>query len=151
VKLTKGKVLVVGGGISGVTVALELDQLKIPTTLIEKNPSLGGLSASFCCKASETCNKCFACVVDKKMAEVQQRSDISILTQAELTDVAGGPGDYHVSLRSGQKKAGLDVSAIVVAAGVDPYNATQKVEYGYGRFKNVITAGDLEVIFDTGD
>ena len=59
-------VLVIGGGISGITVASELAQVGIPTTLIEKEASLGGLAASFCCKASESCNKCFACVVDKR-------------------------------------------------------------------------------------
>ena len=133
-----------GGGISGVTVAVELAQLRVPTTLIERNPSLGGLSASFCCKASEACNKCFACVVDKRMVEIRQYPEISILTQTELIDVKGDPGNYHVSLRKGHESVVLDVSAIVVAAGIEPYEASQKVEYGYGRFKNVITARDLE-------
>ena len=140
----KGTVLIIGGGISGVAVALELAQLKVPATLIERAPSLGGLSASFCCKASEACNKCFACVADKKMAEIRQCPDISILTQTELIDVKGCPGRYHVSLRKGHERVSLDVSAMVVAAGVDPYEASQKVEYGYSRFKNVITARDLE-------
>src|SRR3990172_13225024 len=119
--MDKKEVLIIGGGISGITVALELSQLGIPVILIEKEPNLGGLSGSFCCKASESCNKCFACVVDKRMVDIRQRSDISILTQTELTDVKGGPGDYHVSLRKGQEKVALDVSAIVVAAGIDPY------------------------------
>jgi heterodisulfide reductase subunit A len=83
-------------------------------------------------------------VVDKKMVEVRQRPDVSILTQTELIAVKGGPRDYHVSLRRKQEQVAFDVSAIVVAAGIDPYEASQKVEYGYGRFKNVITARDLE-------
>ena len=38
----------------------------------------------------------------------------------------------------------MDVSAIVVATGIDPYDATQKPEYGYGLYRNVITARDLD-------
>jgi len=140
----KKEVLIIGGGISGVTTALELAQLGIPTTLIEKEPALGGLSASFCCKASEACNKCFACVVDKRLSDIHQRSDISILTRTDLIDARGDSGGYHVSLKSGRERIDLEVSAVVIAAGIDPYEASRKAEYGYGRFKNVITAKDLD-------
>jgi heterodisulfide reductase subunit A len=142
--LAEKDVLIIGGGISGMTVALELAQSGIPSTLIEKEPSLGGLSASFCCKASESCNKCFACVVDKRISEIHQRQDISILTQTEVIGVKGNGGSHQVSLIKGKKKIDLKVSAVVIAAGINPFDASQKVEYGYGRYKNVITAKDLD-------
>jgi heterodisulfide reductase subunit A len=144
VQLENKDVLIIGGGISGITVALELAQSGIPSTLIEKEPSLGGLSASFCCKASESCNKCFACVVDKKVSEIHQRQDISILTQTEVIGVKGNEGKHQVSLIKGKERIDLKVSAIVIAAGINPFDASQKVEYGYGRYKNVITAKDLD-------
>ena len=137
-------VLIVGGGISGITVALELAQVGIASTLVEREPSIGGLSASFCCKASESCNKCFACVVDKRIAEIRSRQEISILTGTEPIGLHGSPGQYTVSLKRGKQRIDLTVSAVVVAAGIDPYEASQKTEYGYGRFKNVITAKDLD-------
>lgn len=140
----KNDVLIIGGGISGITVALELARSGIPSTLIEKEPSLGGLSASFCCKASESCNKCFACVVDKRISEIQQQEDISILTQTEVLGVKGNGGKHQVSLKKGKERIDLEASAVVVAAGINPFDATQKVEYGYGRYKNVITAKDLD-------
>jgi len=142
--LAESDVLIIGGGISGITVALELAQSGISPTLIEKESSLGGLSASFCCKASESCNKCFACVVDKRICEIHQRQDISILTQTEVIGVKGNGGKHQVSLRKGKEKIDLKVSAIVIAAGINPFDASQKVEYGYGRYKNVITAKDLD-------
>jgi heterodisulfide reductase subunit A len=142
--LSENDVLIIGGGISGMTVALELAQSGIPSTLIEREHSLGGLSASFCCKASESCNKCFACVVDKRISEIHQRQDISILTQTEVTGVKGNGGTHQVSLKKGKERFDLKVSAIVIAAGINPFDATQKVEYGYGRFKNVVTAKDLD-------
>jgi heterodisulfide reductase subunit A len=142
--LTDKTALVVGGGISGITVASELVLNGIPTTLIERESFLGGLGASFCCKASEACNKCFACVVDKRVSEIQQQQRVSILTRTELTSVKGGPEEYIVSLMRGKERTDLKVSAVVLATGVDPYDATQKAEYGYGQFKNVITAKDLD-------
>ena len=140
----KNDVLIIGGGISGITVALELARSGISSTLIEKEPSLGGLSASFSCKASESCNKCFACVVDKRISEIHQQEDISILTQTEVLEVKGNGGKHQVSLRKGKERIDLEVSAVVVAAGIDPFDASQKAEYGYGRYKNVITAKDLD-------
>jgi heterodisulfide reductase subunit A len=142
--LAERNVLVVGGGISGITVASELAQNGILTTLIERESNLGGLSASFCCKASESCNKCFACVVDKRISDIRRQKDVSILTQTELAGVRKSPGEYNVTLKRGKERIDLKVSAVVIAAGIDPYDATQKVEYGYGRFKNVITAKDLD-------
>lgn len=137
-------VLIIGGGISGITVALELAQVGIPATLIEREPSIGGLSASFCCKASESCNKCFACVVDKRMTEIKNRPGISILTQTEPIGVKGNPGEFTVTLKRGKGRFDRKTSAVVIAAGIHPFDASQKVEYGYGRFKNVITAKDLD-------
>jgi len=143
--LIKNKdVLIIGGGISGITVSLELAQLGIASTLVEREPSIGGLSASFCCKASESCNKCFACVVDKRISEVKNRPEISILIQTEPIGVKGNSGEYTVFLKRGKERFDRKASAIVIAAGINPFDASQKVEYGYGRFKNVITAKDLD-------
>ena len=61
-----------------------------------------------------------------------------------VTHLEGAPGAYRVSLKKGKEKLELDVSAIVVATGIDPYDASQKPEYGYGLYRNVITARDLD-------
>jgi heterodisulfide reductase subunit A len=53
-------------------------------------------------------------------------------------------GGYTVALKRGKERFDRKASAVVIAAGIDPFDASQKVEYGYGRFKNVITAKDLD-------
>jgi heterodisulfide reductase subunit A len=137
-------VLVIGGGISGIVCALELNRLGVPVTLIEKEASLGGLASHFCCKASAACNKCFACVVDKKLKEINGQSQIPQFTGAEITGVAGDRGSYKVSFTKADRVSNLEAAAIVVAAGIDPFDASGKGEYGYGVIKNVVTARDLE-------
>src|SRR3972149_6344050 len=105
----KQGVLIVGGGISGVTAALELAGLGISVTLVEKGEKLGGLAASFCCKAAEVCNKCFACVVDKRIRDINN-TDISILTRTELAGIEGDSGTYRVTLDSSGKTIKRDVA-----------------------------------------
>lgn len=143
-ELAQKDVLIIGGGISGITVGNELAQSGVSALLIERESALGGLAASFCCKASESCNKCFACVVDKRVSEIRSGPSLSVLTGTELTGLTGDPGAYTVSLKRGNERMDLEISAIVIAAGIDPFDASRKAEYGYGRFKNVITARDLD-------
>lgn len=138
------EVLIIGGGIAGITVALELAQLEIPLLLIEKNSSIGGLASTFCCKASESCNKCFACVVDKRISEMNQKRNIQLLTHTEISGIRRNGKKFEVTLKQGRERIDLRVSAVVMAVGIDPYDATQKGEYGYGRYLDVITAKDLD-------
>jgi len=138
------EVLIIGGGIAGMTIALELAQWGIPPLLIERNSTIGGLASTFCCKASESCNKCFACVVDKRVSEVYQNKKIQLLTQAEVSRIRRNEKNFEATLKKGRQLYDLRTNAIVVAAGIDPYDATQKGEYGYGRYPDVITAKDLD-------
>lgn len=141
---THHPVLVIGGGISGIVCALELQRLGVPVMVAEKEAAPGGLAARFCCKASEKCNKCFACVADKKLTELTGQPHIPLMTGAVITKVTGRDGGFRVSLTREGRASELDAAAIVVAAGIDPFDAAGKGEYGYGVLKNVVTARDLE-------
>jgi heterodisulfide reductase subunit A len=60
---SNGKVLVIGGGIAGLTVAWELARLDVDVDLVEKSSFLGGYAIQFCCKAADECQKCGACEI----------------------------------------------------------------------------------------
>ena len=55
---THTQVLIIGGGIAGITTALALSRLNISVTLMEKSTALGGMVRNFCCKAGEACQQC---------------------------------------------------------------------------------------------
>jgi len=57
---TTKPVVVLGGGIAGITAALELSRAGFPAVLVEKSPFFGGLAASFGCKATDACQQCGA-------------------------------------------------------------------------------------------
>jgi heterodisulfide reductase subunit A len=138
------KVLIIGGGIAGITAALELAEMGVPSTIVEGENRLGGQAGVFACKASEKCNKCFACVVDNQIEEVSRRSEIEIITESTVEKVSGESGRFRVQIQSKDGETRLDASALLVSTGVDFFDARLKPEYGYGLFQNVITAQDLD-------
>ncbi|KUK35911.1 MAG: FAD-dependent pyridine nucleotide-disulfide oxidoreductase, partial [Thermacetogenium phaeum] len=68
--MEKKRVLVIGGGTAGMTSALEMAERGIEVILIEKEKEIGGRAATYCCKATDECNRCAACLV------LQQRDDV---------------------------------------------------------------------------
>ncbi len=91
-------VLVVGSGISGLSSALELAHAGVNVYLIEKEAVVGGRSASFCCKATDICSKCSACVVPDKIKEVILNPQIRLLTNSTIKKLNGELGNFRVEI-----------------------------------------------------
>jgi len=96
--LENKNVLVVGSGISGVASALELANAGISVYLVEREAVVGGHSASFCCKATDICAKCSACVVYDKIKEAVTHPQIKLLTNSTIKKLSGELGDFHVEI-----------------------------------------------------
>ena len=84
---TSKKVLVIGGGIAGLTAAWELARLDVDVELVEKGRFLGGHAIQFCCKAADECQKCGACTVEKRLLDVIQEPRIRVHLNAQLQGV----------------------------------------------------------------
>jgi heterodisulfide reductase subunit A len=90
------RTLVVGGGIAGITTALELaDDHEV--ILIEKQPYLGGHMIGLS-KTFPTLD-CSQCILTPKMVAVHNHPGITTHTQTEVTEVKGSPGDYSITLK----------------------------------------------------
>ncbi|MFA4934300.1 MAG: FAD-dependent oxidoreductase, partial [Candidatus Methanoperedens sp.] len=90
------RTLVVGGGIAGITTALELaDDHEV--ILIEKEPFLGGHMIGLS-KTFPTLD-CSQCILTPKMVAVHNHPNITMFTQTEVADVNGSPGDYSITLK----------------------------------------------------
>ena len=59
------KVLVIGGGVAGLTAASELAELDIDVEIVERSDFAGGHAIQYACKATDQCVKCGACMVGK--------------------------------------------------------------------------------------
>lgn len=94
------KVLVIGGGIAGLTAAWELALLNLDVELVEKGSFLGGHAIQFCCKAADECQKCGACSVEKRLLEVIEEPRIKISLGSEIKEASRNKGfSYTLSLQ----------------------------------------------------
>jgi heterodisulfide reductase subunit A len=93
-------VVILGGGIAGITAALELSKAGVEATLVEKSPFFGGKAATFACKATEACQKCGACRVEQGLRDLMTAPGVTLMAQTEV--VAGRPdnGGWHLTLQS---------------------------------------------------
>ncbi len=139
------KVLVLGGGIAGMTSALEAAAKGLDVYLVEKAADLGGLAYTYCCKATDKCAKCSACLVPQAKMHVEKDPLITVFCGSEVIGISGQSGDYRAKVKTGEGQvADLEVGAIIVATGFKPFEAARKGEFAYDREKNVITGLELE-------
>jgi heterodisulfide reductase subunit A len=98
------EVLVIGGGVAGITAALQLSEAGYKVNLIERNPSIGGRMAQLS-KTFPTLD-CSPCILSPRMAEVETDENIVLYTSSDLQKLTGGPGNFHVSIK--QRAKGVD-------------------------------------------
>ncbi|MCD6445659.1 hydrogenase iron-sulfur subunit [Candidatus Bathyarchaeota archaeon] len=99
------EILIVGGGIAGITAALQLGDLGYKVHLVERKPSVGGNMAKLT-KVFPTLD-CAQCILTPRMAEVGRHPNINLLTYAEVENVSGRPGNYKVKVF--MKPRGVDI------------------------------------------
>ena len=90
-------ILVIGGGIAGITSSLELADKGYQVYLIEKSPTIGGHMAQLS-KTYPTLD-CAQCILTPKMVSASQHPNIKIYSMTELTAVEGTPGNYRVIIK----------------------------------------------------
>jgi heterodisulfide reductase subunit A len=88
--------LVVGGGIAGISTALEIADAGFPVHLVERQPSIGGHMAQFD-KTFPTLD-CAACILTPKMVTAGAHPNITLHTWSEVTDVSGYVGNFTVKV-----------------------------------------------------
>jgi len=99
------EILIIGGGIAGITAALQLGNLGYKVHLVERKPTVGGNMAKLT-KVFPTLD-CAQCILTPRMAEIGRNPNVNLLTYAEVQEVSGRPGNYDVKVF--MKPRGVDV------------------------------------------
>jgi quinone-modifying oxidoreductase subunit QmoA len=94
---SNGSILVVGGGISGLTTALEAAEVGYDVFLVEKNPYLGGRVAQLNKYFPKLCPP--SCGLEINFRRIKDNPRITVFTQAEVEKVEGTPGSYAVAVK----------------------------------------------------
>ncbi|MFC2063410.1 NAD(P)-binding protein, partial [Chloroflexota bacterium] len=90
-------VLVVGGGIAGISAALKIADSEHQVYLVEKDPSVGGHMAQLD-KTFPTLD-CSACILTPKMTDTGQHPFINLMSYSEVTEVSGYIGNFKARIR----------------------------------------------------
>jgi heterodisulfide reductase subunit A len=133
----KQSALVVGGGVAGLTAALQLEAQGLKVYLIEKQGRLGGqlnnLTRVYPANLS-------AFELARTMVEKIKASRVEVMPSTEINSITGFLGNFDISSTSGNFKVGT----IILATGADIYKPAD--EFGYSRYENVITNQEFENI-----
>lgn len=105
------KILVLGGGVTGMTAALEAANTGYEVTLVEKENQLGGFAARLYKQAAKTYpyTDIETPDVQSKINAVTSHVKIEVRTETEVARIAGAPGLYHVSFKPAGTKGEWDV------------------------------------------
>ena len=145
-------ILVVGGGLSGITAALEAAKAGYKTVVVEKSPVLGGWMNSLFKQAPLKAPYDIPQEVDiaERVKELEAHSDVTIYTGAEIKEIAGAPGMFDVTINQNGNTILERIGSVILATGAVPYDPTKLGHLGYGEFANVITASQMEQIASKG-
>ena len=90
-------ILVIGGGMAGMTTALEAAEAGIDVVLVEKEPYLGGRVARMNQYFPKLCPP--TCGLEINFRRIKSNSRITVLTRAAVEKLAGEPGNYEVTVK----------------------------------------------------
>ena len=144
--------MVIGGGISGMTAAKSAAAAGYKVTLVEKEDHLGGWAARF--------RKVFPkhppykdledSGYEKLIQEVEADPNIAIHTSTTVKRTSGQPGQFAVELQNGGNATQITVGSIIQASGWKPYDAKKLTHLGYGSSPDVITNIQMEEMVMNG-
>jgi len=139
VPITK-RVLVIGGGISGIQAALDVANSGYEVVLVEKSPSIGGhmiqLSETF---PTLDCSQCIFPAT--YTLDIDSCAGLLPIACGKCLDVCEpGAIDYDMKPEIVEEKVG----AIIIATGYELYPKEKMAEYGYGRYPDVLDGLQFE-------
>ena len=91
------RALVIGGGIAGITAALDIADAGFPVDIVEKDYTVGGKMAKLD-KTFPTLD-CASCIVTPKMTEVSQNPNIRILSASEVCRGSAYIGNFEIDIK----------------------------------------------------
>ncbi len=144
-------ILVVGGGVSGLTAALEAADAGYSVVLVEKENELGGFQKNVGMRVTFPYKDIQPNTVNELIGKVTKNDKIKVYTGAKVEKVAGGPCVFDVTVKQNGTTADHRAGAIVMAAGWKPYDPEKlDAKLGYGKSPNVLTNVQFEEKFKSG-
>ncbi|MDH3670439.1 MAG: hydrogenase iron-sulfur subunit [Gammaproteobacteria bacterium] len=148
------RVLVVGGGVSGMTAAIEAAKTGYEVLLVEKTGVLGGMTGALYKRVpyAEPYGDPQDTGVSALIEAVDADKRISVFLNSTISRTSGAPGQFSVDIakESGGTQT-ENVGAIIMASGFSNYDANQLPELGFGKTPDVVDQLGLEQLAKAAD
>lgn len=128
-------ILVIGGGIAGVTAAVELAETGKEVVLIEKDPFLGGNVVKMHSYFPKLCPP--ACGMEINFRRIRNNRRIRVMTESELVHVSGEPGRMTATVRSAPRLVNDLCTACGDCVTVCPEERPDTFNYNFGTTKTI--------------
>jgi len=137
-------VLIAGGGVAGMEAAGSLADMGYRVSLVEKEQKTGGHISHWHTLFPD---RRPAGEVTKHLLKRIDNHNITVYTGLTVDNIRHHIHGLTADISDGRT---IDADAVIVATGFDLFDARRKEEYGYGIYDNVITAAELEDMFNSG-
>jgi quinone-modifying oxidoreductase subunit QmoB len=141
--------LVVGGGVTGMTTAIEASKTGYPVVLVEKTGALGGWAGKLYKRIPihEPYKSPADTGVADLVSQIQADSNIKLYLNATIAKTDGAPGKFVVDIATESGATHTeDIGAIVQATGFTLYDMNKLPELGGGKSANVVDQACLETL-----
>ncbi|NQT79053.1 MAG: FAD-dependent oxidoreductase [Candidatus Aminicenantes bacterium] len=138
--------LVIGGGLSGITSAIELAGQGFDVYLVEKEKELGGnlRNIHYLLSGDNPQDE-----LKDLIEQIKKTDNIHLYTEAKIENIEGTIGSFKTTISQKKKSIELNHGVVIVATGAQQYNPK---EYLYGQDERVLTQLELEQrIITNGD
>lgn len=140
----RSDLLVIGGGPTGLSTAITAARDGLSVTILERDDKLGGWTTRFGCMATDVCNKCSVCSVFETKARVLEEPRVLVVTDAYARNIARVDSNYVVRAIHDHDEDEFEAKALVIATGFQPFDASKRGEFGWGRYPGVLTTLELD-------
>ncbi|BAV34799.1 heterodisulfide reductase subunit A [Sulfuricaulis limicola] len=143
------RILVVGGGISGMTAAIEASKTGYDVLLVEKTGNLGGWAARLHKRVPN--REPYADPMDTGIAglikQIESDKHIKVHLSSTITKTSGAPGQFSVDISTESGSTATEnVGGIIMASGFTPYDMNKLPHLGAGKSKDVVDQLGLEAL-----
>ncbi|MEW6447499.1 MAG: CoB--CoM heterodisulfide reductase iron-sulfur subunit A family protein [Bacillota bacterium] len=128
-------ILVVGGGISGITAAVEASEVGYEVFLLEKRPYLGGRVTQLNQYFPKLCPP--NCGLEINLRRIKNSPYIKFFTQAEVEEITGQEGDFTVKVKLSPRFVTDKCTVCGKCSDVCPVERTDEFNYGLATTKAI--------------
>ncbi len=142
------QVVIIGSGFAGSSTAFHLSKLGIKSFILERNEKAGGYFPTL--EMQFPTNSCGVCFMKPDYPaycpyiEIERDENIDIATSVDIKQIRKLDQGYKIIYESNEKLHEITGSTLVIAAGYDTFDISNKPELGGGIYENVVSALEME-------